>query len=136
MKLALVLLFLGTAFVASEACIRICYWRVVYIRVCNAYWCRLIAVRRLVCVYRGCFGKRSTQPEIKVGFPCNFTEYDKNGNGQIDLKEFKTTLKMSNSTDLLESFKEWDKTKDGVISCSEFLNSEHEFECKPYGCTA
>ena len=136
MKLALVLLILGTAFVVSEACvIRVCYWRTVYVRLCNAYGCRLVGVRRLVCVYKSCFGKRS-MPEIKTGFPCNFAEYDKNGNDKIDKNEYRMTLKMQNSTDLFESFQEWDKTKDGVISCREFLNSEHEFECKPYGCTA
>ena len=134
MKLALLILFvLGTAFVVSEACQNICSYRTVYVRVCNVYWCRIIAVRRLVCVPYGC-GKRSMQPQVEIGYPCNFTEYDTNGNGQIDKAEFQKALKTSQSAAVLESFKEWDDNGDGVISCGEFMTSSEEFQCKPKGC--
>ena len=135
MKLALVLLILGTAFVASgAACQYRCYYRWVYVRVCDAYLCTTVHIRRLLCAYYGCYGKRSVQAELKIGYPCNFAEYDTNGNGQIDKNEFKAIVKVSNSTEVLESFQEWDKIKDGAISCREFLTSEHEFQCKPRGC--
>ena len=134
MKVGLLFLFiLGTAFVVSEACQITCFYKTVYLRVCNAYWCRIIAVRRLVCVRYGC-GKRSLQPAVEIGYPCNFTEYDTNGNGQIDKAEFQKALKTSNSAAVLESFKEWDDNGDGVISCGEFMTSSEEFQCKPQGC--
>ena len=134
MKLALVLLILGTAFVASEACSYQCRYRWVYIRVCGTYHCTIVLVRRLGCAYYGCYGKRSVQPELKIGFPCNFAEYDADGNGKIDKNEFRAVVKVSNSTEVFENFKEWDKIEDGGISCREFLTSEHEFQCRPHGC--
>ena len=135
MKLALLLLVLGTAFMATHACYYRCYYRWAYVRVCNVYWCKIIAVRRLVCGYYGCSGKRSAEPELKIGYPCDFAEYDTSKNGKIEFKEFTAALKMSNSTDVFENFQKWDKNKDGAISCREFLNSEYEFQCKPRGCT-
>ena len=134
MKLALLILFiLGTAFVVSEACQSYRVYKTVYVRVCNAYWCKTIPVTRWVWVYIGC-GKRSMQPQVEIGYPCNFTEYDTNGNGQIDKAEFQTALKISHSAAVLESFKQWDDNGDGVISCDEFMTSSEEFQCKPKGC--
>ena len=134
MKLALLILFiLGTAIVVSEACRIYCFYRTVYVRVCNAYGCRIVAIRQRVCIRVAC-GKRSMEPEVEVGYPCNFAEYDTNENGQIDKAEFQTALKISDSAAVLESFNEWDEDGDGVISCDEFMTSSNEFECKPHGC--
>jgi Ca2+-binding EF-hand superfamily protein len=84
-------------------------------------------------VYYGC-GKRSIEPNVEIGYPCNFAAYDTDNNGKIDRNEFKKALRVANSTEVWKSFKAWDKTGDGVISCGEFLGSEHEFKCQPHGC--
>ena len=134
-KLALVLSILGAAFVVSEAtCLCQCQYRWVYLWVCTLYLCTTAHINRLLCTYYGCYGKRSVQPELQIGYPCHFAEYDASGNGEIDKSEFKAIVKVSNSTEVLENFQEWDKTKDGAISWREFLTSEHEFQCKPRGC--
>ena len=140
MKLALVILFiLGTAFMVSEACHVRCWLRFTYIRVCSRTTnrCRFFRIISRVCLRVNCAGKRSLAPAVEVGFPCNFAEYDTNGNGEIDKKEFQTALKItvtSENISVLDSFKEWDKNGDGLISCDEFRTSKHEFECQPHGC--
>ena len=134
MKLVLVILvMLSTAFVVSEAtCVRYCYLKRVYVLSC---WpCRYVPRYRYVCTYYGYCGKRSTQPNIEVGYPCNFAQYDTNKNGKIDPREFKTALRMQDSASLQKLFKRWDKNGDGMINCREFMTSEHDFECKPKGC--
>ena len=134
MKLALLLFILGTAFVVSgSACRRVCYFKRTYYRVCNPLPCRTFLVIRYLCVNVGC-GKRSIEENVEIGYPCNFAAYDTDNNGKIDRNEFKKTLRVANPMEVFKSFKTWDKNQDGVISCGEFLGSEHEFQCEPHGC--
>ena len=135
MKLALVILvMLSTAFVVSEAaCLRVCFFKKVNVLVCTRFGCGYRIRYRYLCIYVGC-GKRSMGSNVEIGYPCNFAEYDTNKDGQIDENEFKTALKVSDLDAVLENFKSWDKNGDGAISCGEFLNSGHEFRCKPQDC--
>ena len=133
MKIAfLAFLFLGVVFMSSDACRIRCHYRFVFRRICCPW--RLQIIRFRLCFRFGC-GKRSPEPAVEVGFPSNFTEYDKNNDGFISKSEFFATVKMSpTEPGLLQDFKRADKNNDGKLDCKEFLNSGFEFEQPPHGC--
>ena len=95
-------------------------WRYFLIRVCFTYGC----------------GKRSISgPEVEVGLPCKFAEYDTNKDGLISKKEFYATVKMGASEPgLAKDFARTDTNNNGGLDCNEFRESGFEFECKPQAC--
>ena len=141
MKLALLsLLILGTMLAGSEAycpCDKTCTIKLVV----NRPQCCPLETHIMflpVCVKHGDCDKRkrSVEPEIDAGFPCDFAEYDTDGNGQISRDELLATLHMkkSQAVDLDRPFKVTDKDGDGGIDCGEFTTSNFEFKCEPHGC--
>ena len=140
MKLPLLsLLILGVILVGSEAycpCRTSCKIKKVYLRpqCCPS---RVHYVYVTVCIKHGyCYGKRSMEPEIDIGFPCDFSKYDTDKDGKISKEELLVTLRMKQNQvgDLKRPFEDVDKNGDGGIDCGEFKTSKFEFKCEPTGC--
>ena len=126
MKLALFsLLILGAMLVGSEAycpCKRTCLVRKIYIRPpCCSY--RVYSYWVTACFYHGnCYGKRSSEPEMNIGFPCDFTKYDTDKDGKISEEQLMAVLHVNKSQagDLDTAFDDADEDDDGSIDCEEF----------------
>ena len=91
-----------------------------------------------VYVCNRCYYKRSLggedKREIEIGFPCKFSDYDKNDDGKMTIGEFTSTTGLSQSNSvLMESFKAADSDDSGDISCDEFKAAPFDFKdnCKP-----
>ena len=136
MKLALaILLILGAVAMQSEGYrrYRVCRIKYFWIRpsCCRG---RYVLIRLYYCYYTCSSGKRSLEPPVQMGFPCNFNEYDTNGDGEISKDELKNTLSLSEE-DAGKLFETLDKNEDGSVSCEELQSSDLEFKCKPKACS-
>ena len=85
-----------------------------------------------------CYYKRSLSDEdenqLKAGFSCKFSDYDKNGDGKMTIDEFASAIGMSQSSSIVkETFDAADSDDSGDISCNEFKAAPFEFQdnCKP-----